>query len=277
MNDAKILVCCHKKDYFWDGEEFLPIHVGKALNPQTELEIQGDDIGDNISTKNPNFCELTAQYWMWKNGPESKYVGLNHYRRYFDFNLKLPYGTFFKNVRETEIRKNPPSLPNLDEVFESYDIILAKPNIFPYSVAMDYIRWHIHEDYDILRQVVAEKYPNYIRAFDHVMRKSNRLSHYNMFVVRRKVFDEYSKWLFDILFEVESRVKISPYPAQARIFGYMSERLLNVYVKHHRMKVKYVPIIKVCEDTNPNPLKQFGKAVRNNITNFLLTRFNNDI
>ena len=43
-----------------------------------------DDEGENISDKNPMYCELTAQYWAWKN-LDADYYGFCHYRRYFNF------------------------------------------------------------------------------------------------------------------------------------------------------------------------------------------------
>ena len=43
-----------------------------------------DNDGENISSKNPMYCELTAQYWAWKNA-DADYYGFCHYRRYFDF------------------------------------------------------------------------------------------------------------------------------------------------------------------------------------------------
>lgn len=61
---------------------YLPVHVGRALYPDREFGYQSDAEGDNISIKNPYYCELTALYWAWKN-LKADYVGLAHYRRHF--------------------------------------------------------------------------------------------------------------------------------------------------------------------------------------------------
>ncbi len=272
--NVSIIVCCHKDDYYYSGPGFIPVQVGKAI-AKTDLDIQGDDEGDNISAKNPNYCELTAHYWLWKNNRASKYVGLNHYRRYFDFNHKLPFGLFFRNVSKKEIEKNPPTLPDLDRLFEKYDIVLSKPNIYPYSLFQDYCMAHIFDDFQILEMTVKKMYPDYMDSFSHIMRKNNRLSHYNMFIMQRDRFNDYSEWLFNILFEVEKYVKISAYPFQARVFGYMSERLLNVYVYHHRFRVKYVPVMKVCEDIDGSVLRCTISAFRNKITAWMLSGYAN--
>ena len=80
--DIKILVATHK-DYFMPHDDglYLPIKVGNALS-RLEGRFQGDDTGENISEKNPYYCELTALYWGWKN-LNSDYIGLVHYRRHF--------------------------------------------------------------------------------------------------------------------------------------------------------------------------------------------------
>ena len=78
--DIKILVAAHKKYWMPKDSVYLPIQVGAALHPA--LGYVPDNTGYNISDKNPNYCELTALYWAWKN-LECEYIGLCHYRRYF--------------------------------------------------------------------------------------------------------------------------------------------------------------------------------------------------
>ena len=79
---SMILVACHKPCNMYNKGIYTPIQVGKAIS-EYDLGIIGDDTGDNISQKNPSYCELTAQYWAWKN-VDCRYIGLCHYRRYFE-------------------------------------------------------------------------------------------------------------------------------------------------------------------------------------------------
>lgn len=93
--DIKILVAAHKKYWMPDDSVYLPIQVGAALH--SALGYVPDNTGYNISDKNPNYCELTALYWAWKN-LECEYIGLCHYRRYFG------HTGLFKGCRKEEER-----------------------------------------------------------------------------------------------------------------------------------------------------------------------------
>ena len=61
-------------------EMYLPVHVG--AEGKDDIGYQKDNTRDNISVKNPFFCELTGLYWAWKN-LDADYIGLAHYRRHF--------------------------------------------------------------------------------------------------------------------------------------------------------------------------------------------------
>lgn len=254
MSTTKILVCCHKPDKFKSDDVYLPIHVGKAVS-KMDLGIQGDDVGDNISRENPHFCELTGLYWAWKNMTPVDYIGLCHYRRYFNFNHKgTPYSDY-TIIRTEDFDKLDLSLPDMDKLFSKYDVVMAKPRCYPYSLAVDYSCCQISEDLKTLFSIVGQLYPDYMPDMKAVLFRSNRLSHYNMMIMRWGDFDRYCKWLFDILFEARKEINIEHYNAvQGRIWGYMSERLLSVFVRHARMKVKYYPVYWINDTGN---LKNF--------------------
>ena len=112
MEKIKILVACHKQAEVFKNNVYLPIHVGKALHKDVDLGFQGDDTGENISSLNPLYCELTAQYWGWKN-LDVEYIGLCHYRRYF----------------KTIITED-----NVDDLMHGYDIMLVKKTCLPCNI-----------------------------------------------------------------------------------------------------------------------------------------------
>ena len=78
--DIKVIVAAHKPYRMPQDSMYLPLQVGRALADQ-DLGWQGDNTGDNISLKNPYYCELTGLYWAWKN-LKADAIGLVHYRRF---------------------------------------------------------------------------------------------------------------------------------------------------------------------------------------------------
>ncbi|MBR6285471.1 MAG: DUF4422 domain-containing protein [Bacteroidaceae bacterium] len=240
--DIKILLCAHKDVPIPRNREFFPIHVGKDVN-HLELAFTPDNTGDNISAKNPHFCELTAHYWAWKN-LKADIVGLNHYRRYFDFSVRKPFFSPDRRYADVdEFMKSDYRFPDFDRLLSDCDIVLPTPRVFPYSNRTQYCVFHVVNDWNILRDVIAELSPEYLAAFDEFSLRRNYHSQYNMFITRWELFAAYSEWMFKVLFEVERRVKLSGYPDQARLFGYLSERMLNVFCIRHNLRVKYQPVV----------------------------------
>lgn len=267
MDKVKIFVACHKPAKVYQDDVYTPIQVGKAIS-KYDLGILGDDTGDNISKENPNFCELTAIYWAWKNMEPVEYIGLCHYRRYFKFHGRGPLWEGYEVVKSSNFDKLDLSVPNMDYVFRNHDIILTKPEVYAYSLAINYSIWHVSDDIKTLAKVIKELTPEYSDAVDTVLNKRNKLSQYNMMIMRWDDFQKYCKWMFYILFEAQKRIDISNYnTVQARIWGYMSERLLAIYVLHNKMKPKYYPIYWINDEVQPfNIIQRLERYVRKEIS-----------
>lgn len=267
MSNIKIFVCAHKEVPLPQHPYFLPIQAGAALHDHIN-GFQPDDEGDNISIKNPHFCELTCHYWAWKNLKNVDIVGLNHYRRYFDFTKKWHQFSADKHFIATEdFLKLDYKFPDLERILSNYDIILPVARHWRVSNTQQYGDYHIAKDWEMLRQIIKERHPQYIPAFEKTMDQSNKSVGYNMFVTHWKNFDAYSEWLFDILFEVEKRVPPIDDPIQSRIYGYMSERLINVFCEHHHLRIKSIPLIMPLDEyddnQNINNLKATYRRLKN--------------
>lgn len=135
------MVAQHKTADVFCNDVYIPIHVGKALS-SVDLGIQADNTGDNISDMNPYYCELTAQYWGWKN-LDCEYIGLCHYRRYF----------------EKEVTKE-----NIDFLMSDCDIILTPELHHNQQIINKLHRTVQEEDVVIFKQVFSKLYPEYEEA-----------------------------------------------------------------------------------------------------------------
>jgi len=232
MIKADILVATHKQYNFPHISHYTPIHVGRALS-NTDLGYLTDNTGENISNKNKSFCELTALYWAWKNNYFSPYdyCGLVHYRRYFQGDTR--FGKY-KIL----------SMEEIENAFQEHDIILpVRRKYYIETVYSHYDNAHNANDLLRLREVLAEKYPEYIITHDIMMRQRS-LHLYNMFVMPTPLFEHYAQWLFDILFTLEKRIDLSSYDDyQRRVFGFLGERLLNLWVLHNGLRVRSVPVV----------------------------------
>ena len=215
--DIKIIVATHKKYQMPDDPMYIPLQVG--AEGKEDLGYTKDNTGDNISSKNKNYCELTGLYYMWKN-MVSDYKGLVHYRRHF-------ISSDAKGDKTDRIIKKE----ELEIILKETDIIVPKKR--HYYIETNYSQYahaHHHVDLDVTRNIIEEKYPDYIPSFDKVMKKTYG-HRFNMFVMKSEKLDEYLTWMFDILFELEKRIDISGYSANdSRIFGFVSERLLDVWL-----------------------------------------------
>ncbi len=228
-----IAVATHKPYRMPDDGCYLPLHVG--CEGKQSIGFVGDNTGDNISVKNATFCELTGLYWMWKNS-DADYIGLAHYRRHFagKDNSKGDGTPFSRIIGGEELKR----------ILENTDIIVPKKRrYFIETLYSHYSYSHYVEHLDIARDVISRQYPDYLPAFDKVMKRT--YGHmFNMFVMKREKCNDYCEWLFNILGEIETKVDITGYSAfQARLFGRVSELLLDVWIEKNGYSYKEVPVI----------------------------------
>ncbi|MGN0949380.1 MAG: DUF4422 domain-containing protein [Mitsuokella sp.] len=224
--NIRILVAVHKPYWMPADDCYLPLHVGHK--GKADLGFQGDDTGDNISAKNPHYCELTGLYWAWKNMPKDvEYLGLVHYRRYFTRH----------EVHHVEKRKAQVlTQADFEQLLQQAPVIVpGKRRYYIETNRSHYNHAHHTDGLDLAETIIHEQCPEYDEAFKTVMNRT--WAHmFNMFVMRRDLFDAYCSWLFAILGELEKRVDITGWNTyESRIFGFVSERLLDVWLEHNHI------------------------------------------
>lgn len=233
--NIKIIIALHKKYHMPDDPAYYPIHVGAA--GKERIGCQPDDSGENISSKNAGFCELTGLYWAWKN-LECDYLGLVHYRRYFTVRSRFEV---WRAGRGKEEKLNCVlSSEEARRILGHCDIVVpGKRRYYIETLYSHYSHSHYHEHLDVTRDIVAEKYPEYLPAFDRVMKQSYGYM-FNMFIMSRQLSDQYCDWLFDILFELEKRIDLPDISAfQSRLYGRVSEIIFNVWLSYQVEKHGY--------------------------------------
>lgn len=240
---VKIFISHHKPYWTCETGIITPIQVGRALAEEW-LPMLGDDMGtDQISAENRQFCELTAMYWAWKNIKLDS-IGFGHYRRYFCFSDKIPGRLVDKPFPVIELLQ--PDTMSAEQISKfaicedavirefacQYDIVVPEPVTFIKTVEEQYKTYHLGADWDTMLAVLLEKYPDYQDDMQRIFRANRSLFPYNMFIMRFDLFCEYMEWLFTILFELKHRIKINSDAYQQRVFGFLAERLLTLFIVH---------------------------------------------
>ncbi len=255
MSDIKILIAAHKESELPKNELFLPIEVGAANRKQHLKGYQRDDIGDNISKKNPNYCELTAIYWGWKN-LNCDFLGIFHYRRFYSFSEKrYPVSKDGRKMirwpAATQGRFSEFGLldeEKMREVIEANDLVVAESqNVRKIYTPRNRRRGNVlkhyidHEDciikmrdLNLALEIASEKFPEVAPYINKYMHQKMYLG-YNMWIAKKAIYDEICDFMFSVLFEVEKKINIRHYGAQmSRVYGYLAEVLSSAYIYYIR-------------------------------------------
>lgn len=205
-----------------DDPIYIPLQVGRALHD--DYGYTGDDTGDNISAKNANYSELTGLYWIWKNYSGADYLGLCHYRRYFlNHNGTLMTESDYMNI------------------LSEYDVIIARPSLGEYDYRTVYARSHDIRNLDLTGEVILRLYPDYYETFQEVL--SDRHCYVgNLFAAPMALFHAYCEWLFTIFSALEELIDLSGCDDyHKRVFGFLSEQLLIVWIRYNKLSFYEAP------------------------------------
>lgn len=206
----------------------IPIFVGFGNNERNYLQ---DNTGENIAHKNANFCELTAYYWIWKNDLSSEYVSIEHYRRFF-----MPRGCIIPHISPKRYIENELTV---------CDVVTSREYKTYTNIWQFYEDRHYICDLELARQAIEFFSPDYLLIFDKVMQRK-QIPMFNMIAMSKKNFNLYCEWLFTILFYIDERTDVSDRSDfQKRIYGFVSERLLEVWIETNHLIVKRNGIYKV--------------------------------
>ncbi|WP_302420142.1 DUF4422 domain-containing protein [Megasphaera sp.] len=266
---------------------YVNVRCGAVFDSNTDHKMLGDNTGDNISEKRMSFCELTVQYWAWKN-IDADYYGLCHYRRYLSFDSQLHEVAVSEhdngcvnidyltdNVRD----KYKLNYDGVKDMLDKYDVIACAPidydktNLEAMKNSPDY---HNMDDVYEAIKIIHEKYPDMDEIVSEYM-NSKKIRLYNCWVMRKDIFLQYSQWLFSILFELEKRIDMSKYGIQKyRTPGTIGERLFGIYClylsKQKEVRFKDQQLLFIEHPEEINSLKPYWGE--NQIT--IASNFNNN-
>lgn len=262
MSKSAFIMSVYHKQHFslqFAKKYFTPVQVG-IINSKTNLNIQADNIGDNISNKNGNYCELTALYWAWKN-IDCDYYGLMHYRRMFSEKyITTKYLTELIKFYLKKIFKLNSIYFGYRHFNGDYDLLFKRSKslilknlnkntiIVPEKIKLtsgltvkeQFCQSHPSWYWVLLKTTTLKLFPEIKNEFEN-LEASNWLYGFNMFIMPKSFYFDYMEWLYTILNKVEIEAKSNDkYSENSRIFGFIAERLLTLYIRLLAKKNIYI-------------------------------------
>lgn len=256
--DIKIFVS-HRIDQdseIIDNSLYIPVRCGAVYDERENVDMLGDDTGDNISKKRGSFCEYTVMYWAWKN-IKADYYGLCHYRRYLSFrNDDLPVekgvpvpalrtgmqdSMTCESLRDSGLLDHERMIQEIKsaDVLTSYEYDCINDEIPDYSIKstkeswLKYHRSFLQEKhFDLALNLIKEYSPKYYESALEYM-CGRKFRGFNCFIMKRDIFFSMCEFMFPIMFAFDSQIDKSRFSeTQKRAVGYLGEWLYSIYIYH---------------------------------------------
>lgn len=229
-NNVDIFICTYKS-----FEPKVSNNVYKVLDARP-IEAK-----DDSPLNSAFYSELYLYFYIAEHYALKDYVGFCHYRKYWKFLDEVP---------------------NMEQVINDHEILVAKPITFKRTVKEQYALFHNIEDLYIIGGILADKYPNYAVPW-HSFLDGKTFFPYNMFVMKKEEFYKYVEFVKDVLDEFIKIIGTDIYKRiddnkekyikdfhpndkawyQYRIGGYIAERLTNVWILANHNKVGVYDVV----------------------------------
>jgi Domain of unknown function (DUF4422) len=207
---------------------------------------ESDASGENIAALNPSYCELTVQYWAWKN-TRSDYVGFCHYRRCMDFmldqiwaapgnsSLPLDQGT-------VDYLTSPAQHERLRSLLGVWDVVVPRAMRMLPSIEQQYLSCVQKAPWDEFLRVIKLVYSSQ-PGCENYFKVAAQAPMWNVFVMRRDLFEAYCHDLFLVVDAVYEAIG-APYDSyQNRYPGFLAERFLGFWLHMKRVRTCEVPLL----------------------------------
>ncbi|OON96066.1 MAG: hypothetical protein ATN31_10215 [Candidatus Epulonipiscioides saccharophilum] len=258
MSNIKIFVAHDAEKTIIVNNSLYQNVITQNVENSTFIQI---NTGDNIFSKYSKYQELIVQYWAWKN-IDADYYGLCTQDKYLSFsknnirnnqktNFEFPAPYFdehptidppikFEYLNKANIKKMNLFEANMKDEIESYDMIITSHLNWDITVIQQFnVPSVLDNKLKLALELIDEFSPEFsVDAHKYL----NGYVYYpgQLYVMKKDLFNDYCKWSFKILDELEKRIDFSDYSIEGlKILYYISERLLGIYYTHLKNQNKY--------------------------------------
>lgn len=230
----------HKNENYpaYKNSVVSPIFAGEKDETRTDIKLSDSDGDKEISKLHYTFSEFTATYWVWQNS-DAQCIGIMHYRRALNYSFESrPLGLGFCQDHGL-IRSR------MDEVFSETDITVGDPMHFNQTIFSQYKSCHpLYADdvFEDIKSYLELNYKDMTDSFtEHFYGKNQNAYFKCQIVAKKKAFDEYAKFVFDVLFYLNDKYseKIKGKSGESRFFAFIGERLMSLFIYHVIKTGKY--------------------------------------
>jgi hypothetical protein len=231
----KIYVMNHRKfDFAFGGGVVNPFIIGE------------DDLSGDTINERQHLLGERCHYWVWKNAPQSEYVGFQIRRRVFLYQPMIGpqhpmeglsnemHANPMQQVANVSVVQFVEYLQNIPqsqygwEWVKNWDVIVPRPLILNQTLAEHYRDKHRAIDWEIFSVLLRK------RGLDDG--RLPFLTAFHSFIMRWELFERHMQDYWEIIQEAEGLICLPPSGDERRAFGFLTERWFTVWL--HRLRCR---------------------------------------